>query len=59
LANQELRAKERSLRDVQKKNDVFEGKNLETKNKSDLQSAQKQLTDALKIINQLIEVKKQ
>lgn len=36
LANLELRAKERSLRDVQKKNDVFEGKNLETKNKSDL-----------------------
>jgi len=41
LANQELRAKERSLRDVQKRNEVYEGKNLDTKNKNDLQSAQK------------------
>ncbi|CDW79057.1 ankyrin repeat domain-containing [Stylonychia lemnae] len=59
LANLELRAKERSLRDVQRKNDIYEGKNLETKNKLDLQTAQKQLADALKIINLLLEGKKQ
>ena len=41
LANEQLRKKERLLRDAKKKLEGFEGRNLENKNKNDLLAIQK------------------
>lgn len=45
LANEELRKKEKLLRETRKRLDGFEGKNLENKSKNDLLQVQKQLSD--------------
>lgn len=57
LANTELRKKERRLRDTVKKQEIFEGKNLENKSEQDLELARRQLTDALKVINNILDRK--
>jgi len=57
LANEELRKKERNLRDVKKKQEIFEGKNLENKSDKDLEMARKQLTDALKLVSGILDRK--
>jgi hypothetical protein len=55
LANEELSRKEMQLRDSKRKSDILEGKGLEKSSKSELQQAQKQLGDALKIISSMLD----
>ena len=45
LANEQLRKKERLLREAKKKLEGLEGRNLENKSKNELLMLQKQLTD--------------
>ena len=54
LANEELGRKELQMRDFKKKADIYEGEGLERRSKAELQQAQKQLSEVLKIVNQLI-----
>ena len=54
LANQEMTRKELQLRDSKKKSDIYEGEGLEKRSKNELQQAQKQLGEVLKIVNQLL-----
>ena len=42
------------MRDFRKKVDIYEGNDLEQRSKQELQQAQKQLSEVLKIVNQLI-----
>ena len=58
LANEELTRKELQLRDSKRKSDILEGKGLEKSSKSELQQAQKQLGDALKIISSMLDHQK-
>ena len=51
LANEELSKKELSLRDSKRKSEIYEGHHLEQRSRPELQHAQKQLADVLKIIN--------
>jgi hypothetical protein len=39
------------LRDSKKKSDIYEGEGLEKRSKNELQQAQKQLGEVLKIVN--------
>ncbi len=51
LANEEIARKDLQLRESKKQAEVFTGQNLEKRSRSELQQAQKQITDVLKIIN--------
>jgi exonuclease VII small subunit len=42
------------MREVKSKADIYEGEGLERRSKQELQQAQKQLSEVLKIVNQLI-----
>jgi hypothetical protein len=57
LANEELRKKERSMREVKKKQEIYEGKNLENKSDKELDLARKQLTEALKLVSSVLDRK--
>ena len=54
LANEEISRKELQLRDSKKKSEIYEGEGLEKRSKTELQNAQKQLGEVLKIVNQLL-----
>lgn len=43
IANEELRKKDRQVRDTTKRLDIFEGRDIDKRSKQDLQHAQKQL----------------
>lgn len=58
LANQELRRKERVLRDTKKRLEGLEGRNLENKNKNDLLALHKQLNESLKLVTAALEKSK-
>jgi hypothetical protein len=51
LANEELSRKELQARDYKKKADIYAGEGLERRSKAELQQAQKQLNEVLKIVN--------
>ncbi len=51
LANEEIARKDLQLRESKKQAEVFTGHNLEKRSRSELQQAQKQIADVLKIIN--------
>ena len=54
LANEELTRKELTLRDAKLKSEIFDGHHLEKRSRSELQHAQKQLTEVIKIVNGLL-----
>jgi hypothetical protein len=55
VANEQLRKKERLLREAKKKLETLEGRNLENKSKNELILLQKQLADVSKLINFTLE----
>ena len=55
IANEQLRKKERLLREAKKKLEALEGRNLENKSKNELILLQKQLADVSKIISYTLE----
>ena len=55
VANEQLRKKERLLREAKKKLETLEGRNIENKSKNELILLQKQLADVLKLINYTLE----
>eukprot|EP00347_Sterkiella_histriomuscorum_P008846 403343516 len=59
LANEQFRKKDRTLIELEKKQEVFEGKNQENMIKNDLLIAQKQLSESLKKISMLRDTKLQ
>ena len=54
LANEELGKKELALREARRKADLVDGLHLEQRSKAELLQAHKQMTEALKVINQMI-----
>jgi len=54
LANQELTRKELQFREAKRKGEIYEGHGLDKRSRPELQNAQKQLTEVLKTINQLL-----
>jgi len=54
LANEELGKKELALREARRKADLVDALHLEQRSKAELLQAHKQMTEALKVINQMI-----
>lgn len=59
LANQELIKKGKQIKELTRKLEIYEGRNLENFNKADLQKQSKALQDVLKRVNQYLDNKAQ
>jgi len=55
LANDELRKKEKLIRNLKSKVEVFEGRNIENKNQKDLNDAAKVLNESLKKVQNALD----